>query len=193
MAGLGDLRRRELEESCNILVPGLADVTCLDDPELPDGPMVRWSPDRVAQRVEEYVSQHRIETVYTFDAGGVSGHPNHADTATGVSRLLTNLEHRRRHGGGGGGGDRAAVAALTGFKLVTTTIVQKYAGVLDAALTNPAPAGHSSDPVFFSSAADVAAIWAAMRAHATQLVWFRRLYLVFSRYVYINTFIKIRA
>ena len=49
-----------------------------------------------------------------------------------------------------------------------------------------------SDPAdaltFFSAPEDIEAIWFAMVAHASQLVWFRRLYLWFSRYVYVNTF-----
>jgi hypothetical protein len=87
------------------------------------------------------------------------------------------------------GSNRARPAVppgVRGFALRTTGVLQKYLGVVDAAATD------GLDPTaFFSSPADVAAIWQAMVAHASQFVWFRRLYLTFSRYVYVNTFIEL--
>eukprot|EP00729_Bicosta_minor_P012013 gene12013-827_t len=93
-------------------------------------------------------------------------------------------------GGGSGGAQRSTVtesctggteveqhrppvpSTVRGYSLRTTSVCKKYLGVIDAACTPE----------------DIEAIWFAMVAHASQLVWFRRLYLWFSRYVYVNTF-----
>lgn len=36
-----------------------------------------------------------------------------------------------------------------------------------------------------------AVAWPALRAHASQFVWFRKLFVLFSSYVYVNTLIAV--
>ena len=81
----------------------------------------------------------------------------------------------------------AIPSAVAGYALRTTSVGKKYLGVIDAACLS-----NSGDELtFFSTPEDIEAIWHAMVAHASQFVWFRRLYLWFSRYVYVNTFDRI--
>ena len=217
-------------------VPAIVNVSVINDPVLlPDGPAVKWQEKVVGAHVANYIAAHSIDAVYTFDAGGVSGHSNHRDVALGVAWLLiqgrdgstrsaesipsassaasdggsstgpSTLSRKRSAARGGKISTETTVdpscelngaagqtdppypavpSDVQGYALVTTSVVQKYLGIVDAALIS-AP----SDPLtYFSAPEDVEAIWEAMVAHATQLVTHRRLYLWFSRYVYVNTF-----
>jgi len=82
--------------------------------------------------------------------------------------LESRTEHQQQH------------TALRAFVLETTNIVRKYAGVLDVPLSS------LSRVAFF--AFEPLRVYRAMQAHASQLVWFRKLFIVFSRYTCVNTF-----
>ena len=49
-----------------------------------DGMKQRWPSDAVQRQVEDAVCSAHASAVLTFDARGVSGHPNHVDTHVGV-------------------------------------------------------------------------------------------------------------
>ena len=114
--------------------------------------------------------------ILTFDEFGVSGHADHAAVNRGVSQFL-----QLRAAGVGDDG-----SALDAFALSTTGIIRKYFGLLDLplslALSYPPPLGAT----FLSF--DARTAWRAMTAHRSQFVWYRRLFVIFSRYVYVNTF-----
>eukprot|EP00904_Undaria_pinnatifida_P001065 jgi/Undpi1/1095/HiC_scaffold_10.g04558.m1 len=116
------------------------------------------------------------DDILTFDEFGVSGHADHAAVNRGVSQFL-----QLRAAGVGDDG-----SALDAFALSTTGIIRKYFGLLDLplslALSYPPPLGAT----FLSF--DARTAWRAMTAHRSQFVWYRRLFVIFSRYVYVNTF-----
>lgn len=67
--------------------------------------------------------------------------------------------------------------------LETTSLLRKYIGPLD--VLNASLVGR---PAFVASADGVQRVRRAMRAHASQFVWFRRLFVMFSAYTHVNTF-----
>ena len=93
------------------------------------------------------------------------------------------------------------------FALITVPLVQKYLGPLAALLAkfdfatitllqyfgSPPDAFHGGKPlsVFVSGAQDYLIALKAMMQHRSQLVWFRWLYIAFSRYMWVNEWMEI--
>ena len=106
----------------------------------------------------------------TFDEWGVSGHANHVATFRGVQLALGTLARRN--------------IFLLGLKLHTTPFVRKFLGVSDVPLS-----------VLTSEYAvvnfNLIRVLRGMAAHKSQNVWYRILFVLFSRYTYVNTFVKI--
>lgn len=183
--GLGEVRAKELKESCQLL--GIKKVQVENLKELPDSMSSRWNPEDAANIVQKYLETNpKIETVITFDAWGISGHPNHIDTHNGV---------------------RSALAAIPKsyelLELETVPLAFKYMGVLgiiyemvdqivEAAITKVEKSYEMDvvvDKVFVahSSISEAYTLgFGAMKKHKSQLVWFRYLYLIFSRYMHVN-------
>ena len=108
----------ELRASCAILVPNVADVSVVDDTELLDGMQEEWAVETVALHVALYLVKHHVGEVYTFDQGGVSGHPNHRDTAKGVEWLLA---HRAAAASASAAHGPVHAACATGTRLKVYT------------------------------------------------------------------------
>uniref|UniRef100_A0A8D1C4C3 N-acetylglucosaminylphosphatidylinositol deacetylase n=1 Tax=Sus scrofa TaxID=9823 RepID=A0A8D1C4C3_PIG len=73
----GEIRKKELLQSCDVLGIPSSSVTIIDNRDFPDNPAVRWDPGRVADVLLRHIELNGIDLVVTFDAGGVSGHSNH--------------------------------------------------------------------------------------------------------------------
>ena len=139
--GLGRLRSQELVASCASLGVPKDCVTVLDDPLLQDGPQEAWPPDRVAAVVKEHAKARALRTVVTFDAMGVSGHPNHRACHAGVSRLLgessekqelpKQLRQQQKQQLSAGDEDWA----FRCYELVSTTVFRRFLGILELLLT----------------------------------------------------------
>ena len=102
----------------------------------------------------------------TFDEGGVSGHPNHIATYLGVFHLLQ--------------------SAKVDFKLMTlqsTNVIRKYMSYADIIFCE----GYNGFHMFHWNPFDSLQ---AMLCHESQFVWFRRLFVIFSRYTFANSFTR---
>ncbi|XP_057573051.1 N-acetylglucosaminyl-phosphatidylinositol de-N-acetylase isoform X2 [Hippopotamus amphibius kiboko] len=73
----GEIRKKELLQSCDVLGIPASNVVIIDNRDFPDDPGVRWDTEQVASVLLRHVEAHGIHLVVTFDAGGVSGHSNH--------------------------------------------------------------------------------------------------------------------
>ncbi|CAM9996538.1 unnamed protein product, partial [Hapterophycus canaliculatus] len=82
-------------------------------------------------------------------------------------------------------------SAVDAFALETTGMLRKYLGVLDMPWSLATSCRPPLGAFFSNFRAGIA--WAAMAAHRSQFVWYRRLFVVFSRYAYVNTFKRIHV
>ncbi|KAL9115064.1 MAG: hypothetical protein Q9227_000858 [Pyrenula ochraceoflavens] len=130
--------------------------------------------------------QATIDVLITFDAGGVSGHPNHRSLYFGARTFLSNLMR-------GKAGWRCPVELYT---LASVNLPRKYSFILDAPITMIRGAlgnvlgGKTSggDRTLFVSG--LAEYWKARGAmvdgHKSQMVWFRWGWITMGRYMVVN-------
>jgi N-acetylglucosaminylphosphatidylinositol deacetylase len=200
--GLGETRKQELAKSGLILgLRSADDVFVVDKPEFPDSMTAKWdsgdisallcsafAPNIARSRNSDTAPAAAIDVLVTFDAGGVSGHPNHISLYHGAKTFIAEL-----------------VAGKPGWKppvdlytLTTVSLGRKYIGFLDV-LTTLASWAIGADKkdkkrpgglVFLSSLLGYGSIttaWRAMvSAHKSQMVWFRYGWISLSRYMFIN-------
>jgi N-acetylglucosaminylphosphatidylinositol deacetylase len=159
-SGLGKVREKELNQVSSLL--SLKEITILNDEEFPDSMTSTWSSSSVAKAISTYLSTHEINCILTFDDYGVSGHLNH------ISLYQSLSSHR------------SSFKSIQMWSLESTSLFRKYIGLFD---------------IIFSSRSEFAVInfnpflaWKAMSTHNSQFVWYRKLFVVFSRYAYLNTF-----
>ena len=98
---------------------------------------------------------------------GVSGHPNHIACFHALQYLYTN---------------GLLPTDVQVFVLETVSLLRKYSSIFDFFLSSV-----RSTFLNIASPKDVFSIYSAMREHRSQLVWFRYLYLVFSRYIFMGS------
>lgn len=192
--GRGRVRPQELARSCRIL--GIASCTVLD--RLPDGPENVWPAGEIEAALEDYFAAASdgdagdvpITTLLTFDRRGVSGHPNHCDVSRGVIQFACSTSR----------------AAFNIIELETVPLLSKYLGLLGIiyefvlCYTSRLMSGkrHASPSKEGAAVRTIALMpegeyygmgVGAMRQHVSQLVWYRYLYLLCSRYMHVNTLI----
>ncbi|NXF99547.1 PIGL acetylase, partial [Sakesphorus luctuosus] len=168
----GEIRKKELEESCCVLGIPPSDVTVIDHRDLPDNPAVEWDTQLLATIVLEHIEAKNINLVVTFDEGGVSGHANHISLYTAVRYRVLYLHSERKLPEG----CRVLV-------LESVSLVRKYISFLDVPLSCLLP----TDVLFILTEEETEQAKSAMRCHRSQLLWFRHLYVLFSRYMVVNS------
>ncbi|KHN77935.1 N-acetylglucosaminyl-phosphatidylinositol de-N-acetylase [Toxocara canis] len=170
MEGLGVKRKYELAHAARML--GIKDdnIMLLDYDAFQDG-FVSWCKEELAKAILRHMQILDVDTVITFDEDGVSAHPNHVSCFRALQYLYSN---------------GLIPAGVQVFVLESVALWRKYALVLDACIS----AVHSTF-LYVSSPPAYVNAWRAMLCHSTQLLWFRYLYMLFSRYVCINTLRRI--
>ena len=129
-----------------------------------------------------------IDTIITFDAGGVSGHPNHKSLYYGARAFVAELV----------AGKPGWASPVDLYTLTTVPLGRKYTGFLDVLPTLASWAigadkkdkKHPGGLVFLNGLVGYGSIttaWSAMvSAHKSQMVWFRYGWITLSRYMYMN-------
>ncbi|NXR35834.1 PIGL acetylase, partial [Zosterops hypoxanthus] len=167
----GEIRRKELEESCRVLGIPPSDVTVIDHRDLPDDPAVEWDTQLLATLVLKHIEAKNINLVVTFDAGGVSGHANHISLYSAVRYNVCKLSW---------------VPPWAGCRVLvleSVNLCRKYISFLDVLISCLLP----RDALFILTEEETEQAKRAMRCHRSQLLWFRQLYLLFSRYLVVNS------
>jgi N-acetylglucosaminylphosphatidylinositol deacetylase len=205
--GLGKTRKKELIESAMKLgVRRKEDVFVLEDGRFKDGMDQDWNTTEIAQVLAEAFvptapETHQdkpsatIDVLITFDAGGVSNHPNHRALYAGAVLFLRTLMR-------GYSGWECPVALYT---LPTVNILRKYGSVSDALVTmtvgaisnvtgglvgdkKVSRAERGAERVLFMSG--LQRYWRAreamVRGHRSQMVWFRWGWITIGRYMVVN-------
>jgi N-acetylglucosaminylphosphatidylinositol deacetylase len=179
---------------------------------------VAWSTEVISSLLKQYLEANRVDIVsqkfsasaihsvldhltlqiITFDTGGITQHPNHTPLSLGVERLFRplpsgkikgqDMEHHRPRL----------------FTLQTVPKYVKFTSVLypvfetlsyhlwsrastnDATGRNPALVLAITSPIEGYRQA-----LQAMRQHRSQLVWFRWLYVAFSKYMWSNRLVEV--
>ncbi|NXJ66819.1 PIGL acetylase, partial [Rostratula benghalensis] len=169
----GEIRKKELEQSCFLLGIPASDVTVIDHRDLPDNPAVEWDTQLLAAFVLKHIEAHNINLVVTFDAGGVSGHANHISLYTALRYKYCCFEI-------------FILLPCLGCRVLvleSVNLFRKYISILDVLFSCLLP----RDALFVLTEEETEQAKRAMRCHRSQLLWFRHLYLLFSRYMVINS------
>ncbi|NXI16646.1 PIGL acetylase, partial [Irena cyanogastra] len=169
----GEIRKKELEQSCCVLGIPASDVTVIDHRDLPDDPAVEWDTQLLATLVLEHIEAKNINLVVTFDAGGVSGHANHVSLHTAVRYNSANFS----------GCPPGLVQGCRVLVLESVNLCRKYISFLDVLISCLLP----RDALFILTEEETERAKRAMQCHHSQLLWFRQLYLLFSRYLVVNS------
>ncbi|EDL10346.1 N-acetylglucosaminyl-phosphatidylinositol de-N-acetylase isoform 1 [Mus musculus] len=164
----GEIRKKELLQSCAVLGIPPSRVMIIDKRDFPDDPEVQWDTELVASTLLQHIHANGTDLVVTFDAEGVSGHSNHIALYKAVRALHS------------GGKLPKGCSVLT---LQSVNALRKYAFLLDLPWTLLSP----QDVLFVLTSKEVAQAKKAMSCHRSQLLWFRYLYVLFSRYMRINS------
>ena len=167
----GDVRKKELIASCSKLGVMPNHVTIVDDERFKDGPENVWDIDGLVDRIVSVIKRVNADSVVTFDCSGVSGHANH----TAISKAVEKIHKSKQ------------LQNVSVFMLHGSNIVRKYMSFLDIPFSS---IFHLT--TFVSLPSEIVKSWRAMSAHQSQMVWFRKLYIVFSRYMYVNTLTELR-
>ncbi|KAJ2925373.1 hypothetical protein H1R20_g11666, partial [Candolleomyces eurysporus] len=148
--------------------------------------------------------------VLTFDDAGVSDHPNHKALPEGVKQLLQSLPDGPAKPrlftlisvpkSGKYVGIMAPVMAKVDLYVSKTmlyydvliTRALENADIIPAGSKAPSEMDRTLMPVFISGIPAYKTAFKAMLAHKSQLVWFRWLYLLFSRYMWINEWTEVK-
>lgn len=86
--GKGQVRRKELWEACKVLGVEEHNICLVDDTRLKDDPKAQWPVTVVAKLILHCLESLDIDTLVTFDRGGVSSHKNHAAVFYAVAYIF---------------------------------------------------------------------------------------------------------
>uniref|UniRef100_A0A0K0EVS9 N-acetylglucosaminylphosphatidylinositol deacetylase n=1 Tax=Strongyloides venezuelensis TaxID=75913 RepID=A0A0K0EVS9_STRVS len=168
--GQGRERKKELVNAVKKLGVKQGNVLVMDLTNYKDGPK-KWEKEKLSKHILNHVEKLDINIVLTFDEYGVSGHNNHIGCFNSIQYLYSNGFLPRD---------------VEVFVLESVSILRKYISFCDLIISR-----FRSRYIYISNFSNVLSAYSAMREHKTQLVWFRYLYMIFSRYIFINTFKRI--
>lgn len=186
--GLGNERRAELDRSLDVLGVDRDKRWVVDHPLLQDNITMTWEASVIADVLTPFVVDNNISVILTFDTQGISSHPNHYSLPFGASHLARTLSSTTSR--------TENVPRVLG--LLTVPVVPKYFGILSVPLARARiilsrliPRFLSpSTPVFTSGFREYLIGARAIREHDSQMIWFRYLYMLFSRYLWVNEWIE---
>jgi len=211
--GLGKTRTAEFNRSFDILGVPEARRWIIDHPQLQDNMTADWDDSVIAKVLEPYVLDLDIDTFLTFDDQGISSHPNHISIHRGLQTLIRNLgetpskQPRRVF---------TLVSASLAYKYtcilsvvfskvdvygyrwmqflenhIITVLSTWYPDLLTPAV--PWHPDGQAMPEFVSGFEGYLKALEAMQAHESQFVWFRWLYVAFSKYMWVNSWVQLSA
>ncbi|CAI2379707.1 unnamed protein product [Moneuplotes crassus] len=167
--GLGKVRTKELQESCKFLGINQSEVIH-DETLFEDSMKVEWNEDKISNKLKEVVTQIFPETdiILTFDQYGISSHPNHISLYHGVKNFLRIK------------GKYCKVSKA--YSLKTLSLWVKFTSVFGIFSRNTTEDGRQ----LFAFNPDPKYAITSLSVHYSQFVWFRKLFTLFSTYVYFN-------
>ncbi|KAJ7806275.1 LmbE-like protein [Mycena olivaceomarginata] len=171
--GLGDVRKEEFGKALEIFGIRQGRRFILDHPYLQDNKTAVWDPAVVAQELRPVIAKYGITIILTFDAHGITGHPNHFSALAGAAHLVRILP----------AATRPRLFALH------SRPATKHLGPFAALI--PRRNVSSQGPVFIASLVDFATALRAMINHPSQLRLVSFLKGLFSRYLWVNEWVEV--
>jgi len=210
--GLGQIRARELVKSAALLGIPSERVKVLDHPQLQDGPKQIWETQLVAEVIEGFVKEHHIAKVISFDNYGISGHPNHIATSLGVRAFAQLSPHVQCYELMSCSLLRKYISILDIPLSLASFFSTRQPSTIasDSLQPNNNDNRHSTNhpqlrsrhtrreerphlqhpfskpPSFLFVSTAFHLSHRVMLEHASQFVWYRRLFVWFSRYAFVN-------
>eukprot|EP00759_Apiculatamorpha_spiralis_P049717 PhF_6_TR44373/c0_g1_i1/m.68384/K03434/PIGL; N-acetylglucosaminylphosphatidylinositol deacetylase len=172
--GHGETRAMELLRSASHFGVPQNNVEIITDPTLPDSMTAQWPIATVEGYVQRAVKRWGPTDIFTFDSFGVSGHINHQAVHRGVAAYNAKLKEK----------------TIRIWTLHSHYKLRKYSGML---LQGVKVGGSRRDEEFVivPSIMDAGKPLEAMKQHASQLVWFRYLFVWISSYTYENIWTRL--
>eukprot|EP01080_Neovahlkampfia_damariscottae_P007185 gene7185-11497_t len=168
--GIGETRKKELEKSSTYL--NFKSFKIIEDDSLQDGMKNHWKKEIISSEIEKFQKEHDVDMIISFDDYGVSGHPNHINTYKGTFEFLKKNPE------------------IIGFKLTSCSIYRKYIGLFDVIIWFFYENENDNNYTFFSPL--IFNGYNSMSKYQSQFIWFRKLFILFSKYSYVNTIQKIK-
>ncbi|XP_053208282.1 N-acetylglucosaminyl-phosphatidylinositol de-N-acetylase-like [Panonychus citri] len=179
--GLGAIRSIELITAVQQI--GLPKVNLFLTDQFRDGFDQHWNSSLISLIVEEKIRNHNITHVITFDEFGVSHHPNHRDTHSFIKVFSSSSGQ--------------LATSVKFFLLESVSLHRKYLSFLDIPISlidieiNDWLSNHkypNQRKWFFGlTPSKYLKLVRALYAHESQMVWFRKVYSILSRYMFMNT------
>ena len=124
---------------------------------------IYWNIERIKINVENQIKKYNIDTIITFDEKGISYHPNHISCNMGVKNIK----------------------GIDIYILETVNFYRKFIAYFDIFNID------KKDILFYNL--NLLEIIYYMSIHESQMNWYRFIFLIFSRYSYMNNLIKISS
>lgn len=195
--GLGEIRKKELVKSgLQLGIGSKDDIRIIEDRNFPDSMTVTWHPrlisnllttafaPKMASISSQEAPQATIDVIITFDANGISSHPNHKSLYAGAHAFLKALMHRHS----------TWECPIKLYTLTSTSVFRKYLSVLDAPasiigafFTQKEHVDFPTPLLFLNTPQEYLRAQRAMvTAHESQMRWFRWGWITMARYMVIN-------
>lgn len=176
---IGSVRELELANVVEALGPTVS-LSIVTDANLQDNMTSEWAPEVIQSHIEEhitkdFVSKHTKQTILSFDDYGISGHPNHRS----IYKALVNMKDKLKN---------INVTPVNILVLRSVDLLRKYSSLFDSVITR-FQTEFMTEPHTFTlsiSLTEYKSLKQLLRFHHSQMVWFRDLYTIFSRYMFIN-------
>lgn len=172
--GLGRVREEEFANMTKAL--GSKVISYIEKSNrFPDTMIEPWDISQVGLAIVDFMrsQERKFQTVLTFDPYGVSGHMNHQSIHKSMT-LVKNLINDDK---------------LTFLVLKSVSLSRKYLSMLEATVKLTTNYLFGATKNSFSVTINLSQYWRlreVLKIHKSQMLWFRYLYMTFSRYMFIN-------
>ena len=143
-------------------------IRVLDDVRWLDGENQVWHQLDLQQLLMDEILSKNITELITFDNYGVSGHANHRNLYSVVRSISLKIDY------------------IKFYTLQSINLVQKYLAFFDFPFFYLLSGRDKASQVYLLGMDEYLRLVDAFRSHHSQVVWFRRLYTIFSKYMYVN-------
>lgn len=94
--GKGTIRLGELWNACKTLGVPEGNICLINDTRLQDDPKAQWPVQIIAKLIHHHLEVLEVDTLVTFDRGGVSSHPNHSAIFYAVAYMFVEKNMPKR-------------------------------------------------------------------------------------------------